>query len=210
MRASALAACRSHSRQGSTLGAVGLDAATLLWIRRQAKRLGYRVTALGDPVCDIRLRDLLARVGRLLGLPLEAVDILAQLEVEEEIRAVTPNARLVAWLRAIRAGGARIVVLSDTYYSEQQLRALLEAARVDDVCRTRSIPAPSSVSRKRSGYAFRAVAECERVPLSGIAHLGDDRLADGERRDAMVSRRSSRRGRCCCGYYMRSTPPGSW
>ena len=161
------------------LAPYGLDTATLLWTRRQAKRFAYRVTALGDPVCDVRLSDLLARVGRLLGLPLDAVDILAQLEVEEEIRGVTPNARLVAWLRAIRAGGTRVVVLSDTCYSEQQLRALLEAAGVNDVCDAIYTSAELGYT-KRSGNAFRAVAECERVPLSGIAHLGDDRLADGE------------------------------
>jgi len=161
-----------------SLRAFDVDSAALLWARQQAKRLAYRVVAIDDPPRDVRLCDLLVRVARLLGLPQEAADILARIEIEEEIRSVVLNAGLVAWLRKIRAQGTRIVALSDTHYSAQQLGAVLKAARIGDVCDAIYTSADLGYT-KRGGRAFTAVAERERVRPSRIAHLGDDELADG-------------------------------
>ena len=54
-------------------------------------------------------------------------------EIEAEARHCFAFAPIVALMRAARAKGLRIVIVSDTYLSETQLRALIQSAAGDEV-----------------------------------------------------------------------------
>lgn len=159
------------------LAGTGISAEALWTMRLQARRLAYRVGGIEDPAREVTLADMLRPLAAMLGLPESTVGVLATLEVEEDARSVRPSRRMLAWLRTVRARGIRVVALSDTAYSGEQLIELLSrhgAARLFD-----HVYASSELGQgKRLGGAFPVLLARENVRAARVLHLGDDPVAD--------------------------------
>lgn len=106
-------------------------------------------------------------------------------ELALEARHCYAFAPTVALIRAARAAGLGVIVVSDTYLSEPQLRALIAAAAGDDVAaQIDRIFCSSEYGLSKSAGLFAPVLAALGVPPSAILHVGDNPVADGEAADA--------------------------
>ena len=161
------------------LSELRLDPAIVFWARSEARRLAYRTASIGAVERDVRLSDVLDRVSKLLGIPETARSLLTTLELEEESRAVAPNRWLLTELQGLRARGERVVAISDTWYSAEELVQVLRAHGCDAAFDTVYTSADLGCT-KRSGAIFPVVADKEGVEPGALNHMGDDPWSDGE------------------------------
>ena len=104
---------------------------------------------------------------------------LAEAEIAAEIRTCYAFPDAIKLIRDARRRGLRIVLVSDTYFSQQELRRLLTAALPADVLT--SIDAVfSSIDHghSKAGGLFRTVLQRLHVRPEEILHIGDNESAD--------------------------------
>ena len=104
---------------------------------------------------------------------------LADLEVEVERSITFPDLEVVQFARAIQAArGVRVVLVSNTYFSAEQLRRILdrEAFRAIDVD---GVFTSSDNGRHKGSGLYDAVLDVLGVAAADVLHLGDDPDADG-------------------------------
>ena len=100
-------------------------------------------------------------------------------ELTAEARHCFAFAPVVALIDAARARGIKVVIVSDTYLSSVQLRALIAAAAGQDVAdRIDTIFCSSEHGRAKAQGLFEIVLDRLRVPPADILHLGDNPVAD--------------------------------
>ncbi len=100
-------------------------------------------------------------------------------ELETEARHCFAFAPTVALIRAARARGLSIIIVSDTYLTEAQLRALIAAAAGADVAAMIDRIFCSCVhGRSKAGGLFTPVLDAMALPATALLHLGDNRIAD--------------------------------
>jgi FMN phosphatase YigB (HAD superfamily) len=106
-------------------------------------------------------------------------------ELELEARHCYAFAPTVALITAAKAAGLGVIVVSDTYLSEPQLRALIAATAGDDVAaRIDRIFCSSEYGLSKGAGLFAPVIAALGVPPSAILHVGDNPIADGDAADA--------------------------
>jgi FMN phosphatase YigB (HAD superfamily) len=106
-------------------------------------------------------------------------------ELELEAQHCYAFAPTVALIAAARAAGLGVIVVSDTYLSEPQLRALIAIAAGDDVAaQIDRIFCSSEYGVSKSAGLFVPVLAALDVPPSAILHVGDNPCADGDAADA--------------------------
>ena len=149
---------------------------------------------------DVVLDEMARQTVSVLGLPDAAERVLTAAELEVEAASVKPNLALTQLLRSLRTAGKRVVALSDTWYSAEQLEQLLERHGCRDALDR--VYADSELgSATVRGAAFEIVARHEGVELCDIVHVGDHPRADGAAPRALgvsafvVPRESLYRGR---------------
>lgn len=100
-------------------------------------------------------------------------------ELETEARHCFAFAPTVALIRAARVRGLGVIIVSDTYLDEGQLRALIAAAAGDDVAAMIDRIFCSCVyGKSKAGGLFTPVLDAMSLPASAVLHLGDNRIAD--------------------------------
>ena len=100
-------------------------------------------------------------------------------ELAAEARHCFAFAPIVALMHAAKAGGLDVIIVSDTYLSEGQLRALITAAAgsgVSDLIDR--IFCSSAYGIAKAGGLFEPVLADLGVPPQAIVHVGDNRKAD--------------------------------
>lgn len=106
-------------------------------------------------------------------------------ELELEARHCYAFAPTVALIAAAKAAGLGVIVVSDTYLSEPQLRALIAAtAGADVAAQIDRIFCSSEHGMAKAAGLFAPVLAALGVPASTILHVGDNPVADGEAADA--------------------------
>ena len=106
-------------------------------------------------------------------------------ELELEARHCYAFAPTVALIAAAKAAGLGVIVVSDTYLSEPQLRALIAATAGDDVAaQIDRIFCSSEYGLSKGAGLFKPVLAALGMPASAILHVGDNPHADGEAADA--------------------------
>ncbi|MFT7650435.1 MAG: putative HAD superfamily hydrolase [Candidatus Poriferisodalaceae bacterium] len=118
-------------------------------------------------------------IHEVLSLRLEALGLpvrFEQLEFECERASVRPVASTAALIQLARDAGCLVVFASDTYFSETQLRELLDAAGVPfpDLI----LSSADELATKRTGRLFERLIE--RTGSRSIVHFGDDQHSDVE------------------------------
>ncbi|MES2046003.1 MAG: HAD family hydrolase [Pseudomonadota bacterium] len=102
-------------------------------------------------------------------------------ELELEAQHCYAFAPTIALIAAAKAAGLGVIVVSDTYLSEPQLRALIAAAAGADVAaQIDRIFCSSEYGLSKSAGLFAPVLAALGVPPSAILHVGDNPCADGD------------------------------
>ncbi|SDN55434.1 HAD family hydrolase [Geodermatophilus sp. DSM 45219] len=164
---------------------LGLDPAVVVELRWTCHDSAYRAVGIERPHGDASLRGICSTMATALGLDGAAAGVLADAEVEVDVEHLRPNRRLVDLLDGARARGVRVIAVSDTYYSTDDLTRILDAVvghlPVDAVYSSADLG-----STKHAGGIFDLVAAAEGVDPSAIVHIGDDLLADVTRARAAL------------------------
>ncbi len=108
-----------------------------------------------------------------------AVTELADAEIEAEIRACYGFPNTLELIRAARNRGLKVVVVSDTYLSQRELRRLLAATLPPDVTSAiDTVFCSSDFGRSKSDGLFRTVLDRLHVRPEEVLHIGDNEVAD--------------------------------
>ncbi|HEX4457778.1 MAG TPA: HAD family hydrolase, partial [Polyangia bacterium] len=104
---------------------------------------------------------------------------LAAAELDAEKAACYAFPPVVELIRKAKQKSLRVVVVSDTYFGEDELRALLQSCLPADVyAMIDSVFSSSDHGRGKTEGLFHAVLERLKVPAAATVHLGDNRAAD--------------------------------
>lgn len=146
-----------------------------MWAESRA-RLARRQA---DGTSEVTLAEIYAALMPHAGQPERDAAIAAELAAEaRHCFAFAPTVQL---MRAARARGMPVVVVSDTYLSEPQLRALIAAAGGADVAALIDRVFVSCEHRRSKGDGlFAPVLDALGVAPDAIFHLGDNKGADRE------------------------------
>jgi FMN phosphatase YigB (HAD superfamily) len=104
----------------------------------------------------------------------EQVDALARAELAAEKRACSAFAPTIDLMLAARARGLPIVIVSDTYFTERELRELLAACiPAEALAAVERIFCSSEHGRSKKAGLFKEVLRQLATPAGSILHVGD-------------------------------------
>ncbi len=136
-----------------------------------------RLKKLESGTHEVGMEEILAACAPHAGAEELAALIEAELRAEEE--HLYPFAPLCELVRAARAQGLRVILVSDTYFSEARLRRLLRRALPADVfAALEKIFVSSEHGCAKAGGLLEKALAFLRVPASRVVHLGDNPHAD--------------------------------
>jgi FMN phosphatase YigB (HAD superfamily) len=146
-------------------------------LRAGAETTARELSQVRRGTFEVRLADIYRAAFPELGD--EQVRSLAAAEIEVEKRACYAFAPTVDLMRAARARGLRIALVSDTYFDEKQLRQLLSAALGErDLALIDKIFCSNAFGRSKVNGLFGEVIGKLSVSSSAILHIGDNESAD--------------------------------
>lgn len=126
----------------------------------------------GD-VSLVEIYEALARNGDLAG---QNASALLAIEFEADLEDQKPRLAVVEIINELVDRGREVIFVSDTYYSEDQLRRMLRQAGIHHVG---SVFASSEIrQRKDTGRMWSQVADDMRISLSDLYHVGDNVVSD--------------------------------
>jgi FMN phosphatase YigB (HAD superfamily) len=147
------------------------------WMRCRAEDRARQRAMFGGAGSEVSIEDIYRSLRPSAG-PAE-IDAAVSREIEAEARHCFAFAPTVALMRAAREKGLRIVIVSDTYLSEAQLRALIQSAAGDEVIGLiDQIFCSSQFGMSKAAGLFEPVLEALSVAPGAILHVGDNEQAD--------------------------------
>ncbi|MDH2310399.1 rhamnan synthesis F family protein [Methylobacterium brachiatum] len=136
-----------------------------------------RVRARKHHQGDVNLSEIYAELAAAGTIPGDVVARAHALEKRMDLGALRPRTEVIAVLEAAHALGKRIVLMTDTYYEEADIRAILSGAGIAD--RFAALYVSNAVgARKDRGDLWRHVEEAEAVPRARWLHIGDNEHSD--------------------------------
>ena len=102
-----------------------------------------------------------------------------ELECELERAELVPDLDIVDLALTAQQGGLSVIAVSDTYFSEAQLRRLLDQPVLDELQLARVFTSSDYRTSKANGLFDCVLKELE-VPPAAIVHIGDNELTDIE------------------------------
>ncbi len=153
--------------------ALGIDAR----LRAQSESLARNLRRVRSGQPEVRLPEIYA--ASFPELSPERLAELCEAELAAEVEACHAFPPVVELIRAARAAGLRVVIVSDTYFDETQLRRLLASAVPADALRAIERVFCSADARvsKADGLFPRVLADL-RVKPDQVLHVGDNPVAD--------------------------------
>lgn len=146
-----------------------------LFVERRAAE--NRVRARKHHQGDVNLSEIYAELAATGPIPGDVVARAHALEKRIDLGALRPRTEVIAVLEAAHALGKRIVLMTDTYYEEADIRAILSGAGIAD--RFAALYVSNAVgARKDRGDLWRHVEEAEAVPRARWLHVGDNEHSD--------------------------------
>jgi len=150
-----------------------------IWQRTRAERRARQRRAFADGESEVSIEE----IHRALRPRADEARIAAAIDAElaAEARHCYGFAPVVALMQDAKARGLEIIIVSDTYLAEPQLRALIQAAAGEEVISlVDRIFCSSEYGMTKGGGLFEPVLAALRVPPQAILHLGDNPHADFE------------------------------
>jgi FMN phosphatase YigB (HAD superfamily) len=155
---------------------LGLPAPEIAAHRRAAEISARRErTTTSGTDAEVTLTEIHHALAERLGLT--DVAALAAAELAAEKRLVRANPRVVAWLQAARTAGKRVLAISDTWYTAQQIHDMLAAVGID-LQATRIFTSSDARATKQDGRLFRVVSQSVAAPVAEWLHVGDHPVSD--------------------------------
>jgi len=141
--------------------------------RVQAERKARRLKAREQNIVEVSIEEIHQH------LPTgAAVGVTTELELEA--RHCYAFAPTVGLIRQAKARGLRVIIVSDTYFSGPQLRALIASAAGDEIAgMIDHIFCSSEVGYAKGVGMFASVLRVLQLPPQSILHVGDNPHADG-------------------------------
>lgn len=146
-------------------------------LRRAAERAARERAQAATGYREIRLPDIYAQLPENLFAEEFARSAQVASELESEGRLVVADDEIVALADAARAASARVILVSDTYFSADQLRGLLTAAGCGDLVFDR-IYVSCEAGRPKYRDLFDVILKDMGVAPGEILHVGDSPEAD--------------------------------
>ncbi|MES2336692.1 MAG: HAD family hydrolase [Pseudomonadota bacterium] len=145
--------------------------------RAWAEGVAQRMAHLRTGSHEIRLSDVYRRLLT-NGTP-EAIDAAVEHELALEEKQLFPFAPAVALMRAAKARGLKIIVVSDMYITERQLRRLLLATAGQDVVdMIDAVFMSCELGMPKANGLFAPVLKAIRARPEQVLHVGDNKAAD--------------------------------
>lgn len=154
-----------------------VDAATLLKLRCLVHDLAYLAVMMERPAGDATLAGMIHIQLAMLGLDQSLAGLFVEAELAVEVGRLVPNTPLLGLLRSFRAAGKRLVVVSDMYFSRENLEFLLRTLLPDHPIDRIYVSSDIGLT-KHSGRLLSRIAELEGVAPNRILHCGDHPHAD--------------------------------
>jgi FMN phosphatase YigB (HAD superfamily) len=148
-----------------------------IWQRTRAERRARQRRGFAGGKSEVSIED----IHRRLRPRADEARIAAAVDAElaAEARHCYAFAPIVALMRAAKARNLQIIIVSDTYLAEPQLRDLIRAAAGDEVIgMIDRIFCSSEYGVTKAGGLFEPVLAALRVSPRTILHLGDNPKAD--------------------------------
>jgi predicted HAD superfamily hydrolase len=149
----------------------------LFRIRCEVHKLAYRTVAFERPGGDATLAGMAGIQASLLGVDASLIPLFIEAELKVERKRLVSNKSLCGFLRSLRDQGKRIIAISDTYLSVQDVSFLIESL-IDDSPIEKVYTSSELGLTKHAGSIFTQVAGLESVPSHRIVHCGDNRHSD--------------------------------
>lgn len=159
--------------KSDAFSAIGLDAT----LRVRAERVARSLATVTNKLTEVKLDD----IYRAAFPELSEVELagLREAELAAEIAACYAFPPTVELMRAAKAKGLRIVIVSDTYLSEPELRRLLGATLPADVMASiQRIFCSCEHGRAKADGLFQDVLSGLGLKGSDVLHVGDNAIAD--------------------------------
>ncbi len=152
---------------------IGLNAPLRVRIENQARNL----KVIKEKNTEITLQDIYR-----YGFPTltdEQVNTLIEEEIAAEMEACYAFPETVALIRLAHKYGKKIIIVSNTYFTETQLRRLLNHLLPTDVMNCiDTIFCSSQYNKSKNNGLFNDVIAKFNYPCNSILHIGDDLQAD--------------------------------
>jgi len=145
-------------------------------LRRRAETEARGVLAQGTGSPEVGLHEIWTRIPEWVHPGLTRADAVAR-EIALEREITVPDLDIAALLTLATHRGIPVVAVSDTYFSSDQLRTLLERPGLDAVT-WRAIVTSSDHRVNKAGTLFDRALERIGVAPGRVVHLGDNPGAD--------------------------------
>ncbi|WP_331303352.1 rhamnan synthesis F family protein [Methylobacterium oryzae] len=136
-----------------------------------------RVRARKHHQGDVNLSEIYAELAASGPIPGDVVARAHALEKRIDLGALLPRPEVIEILKAAHEGGKRIVLMTDTYYEEADIRGILQVIGVADLFAALYV-SNAVGARKDRGDLWRHVEESEAVPRARWLHVGDNEHSD--------------------------------
>lgn len=146
-------------------------------LRVQAESQARQNRVLTDGTNEVTLEHIYTQAFP--SLAKEQIDAFIEDEIQAELQACYSFPPLIEFMRAVIARGLKLIIVSDTYFKEAQLRRLLETHLPADIyagIKRIFCSCEYGISKRRG--IFKKVLALIPEKASTILHLGDDYEAD--------------------------------
>ncbi|MER8672298.1 hypothetical protein NKH45_35530 [Mesorhizobium sp. M1156] len=144
--------------------------------RISAAARAYRAKRLENGSCQIDIRDIYRFFTSLSG---EERELLAETEIQTEIDICFAFSPYVDLIRQAHTHGLKIIIVSDTYLREDELRRLLaQHLPVDVLLAISKVYCSVDYGTLKSDALFEIVINDCGVPASQLLHIGDNEVSD--------------------------------
>lgn len=129
---------------------------------------------------DITFEEIYQCIGEAEKLSNEQLNDLMKMELELEAKNLVGIESNIRQVKALLASGHRVILISDMYLGEKEIRALL--VMVDDVFRDLPIYSSADIKKgKWTGNGYKYVRQQEGLDVFHWVHTGDNKSSDIER-----------------------------
>ena len=147
------------------------------WVRTRAESKARKTAWLAEERAEVTIDHIYRTLMPSASHAERAAAIAAELAAEA--RHAFAFAPVVALIRAAKARGLEVIVVSDTYLAEDQLRALIASAAGDEVANLIDrIFCSSAFGKTKATGLFEPVLAALGVPAGAVLHVGDNAEAD--------------------------------
>lgn len=129
---------------------------------------------------DVVITDIYTEIGKVLGVSTEQAMSYMNQEFEYDFEMILPKNEMVSFFNDLNSFGHKLWVISDTYYTKNQVGLMLRKAGV--VGAYRLVVSSEAQKRKDNGSMWVMIkSDLEAEGISKHLHIGDNVVADAQR-----------------------------